>query len=240
MKRVMINNPSVIRSLPTFTHYSASEVFEDPAVLVPVVKALFARGDLHAGLSRPRIGIVGSRRASKEALSWAATLGEQSAERGFVVVSGGARGVDSAAHHGALKAGGMTWWVSGTAVDRVYPAEHKPLLRRILERGGALVSEIPPGGESGRYLFRLRNRLIAGLSDTLVVVAAGAKSGTLATIEYALKQGTPVLVPQLGELPETEGIARIRNHPRIRPLSRENLFTQLSKRRRNCIARGRS
>jgi len=231
---------SSIQSLPTFQLYSPSEVFEEPALLVPTVEALFVRGNLRTGLSRPRIGIVGSRRASRQALRWAADLAAQSAGRGLVVVSGGARGIDSEAHRGALSARGTTWWVSGTAVDRVYPAEHKPLLRGILEGGGALISEIPPGGKSGRHLFRLRNRLIAGLADTLVVVAAGAKSGTLSTIDYALGQGTPVFVPPLGEVPETDGITSCRKHPKISSLSRENLFTQLSKRRRNCIARGRS
>ena len=236
----MNKSPNAIQILPRFQLYSPAEVCEDPTLLVPAVDAFFARGDLRPGLPRPRIGIVGSRNASQEARKWATELGAEAATRGVVVVSGGARGIDSEAHRGALRAGGITWWVSGTAVDRVYPAEHRSLLRSLLENRGALISEIPPGGKSGKYCFRLRNRLIAGLSDALVVVAAGVKSGTLSTIDYALEQGKAVFVPPLGEVPETEGIASIRKHPKIGPLSRENLFTQLSKRRGNCIARGRS
>ena len=232
--------PPSIQTLPVFPIYQAAAVFRRPGAIVPAVERLFVRGDLSFGIAQPRLGIVGSRSASVESRRWAHDLAAEAAANAVVVVSGGARGIDSESHRGAMNGGGITWWVSGTSVDRVYPAEHKGLLRELLSKNGAMLSEIPPGGRSGKHFFRLRNRLIAGLSDILVVVAAGAKSGTLSTIDYALEQGVPVFVPPEGEVPETEGVALMRRQRKIRPLSRENLFTELSKRGRNCTARERS
>ena len=236
----MTTLPKTTHPYPLFRSYESSEVFRQPDRVASPPEKLFVRGALEPGLACPRIGIVGSRIACGASRKWAWALAAEAATRGIAVVSGGARGIDAEAHWGALSVGGVTWWVSGTAVDRVYPAEHGPLLRELLRCGGALLSELAPGMKSGRHFFRLRNRLIAGLSDALVVVAAGAKSGTLATIDYALKQRVKVYIPPIGSVPETIGITALRNHAQIQCLSRENLFTQLSKRGGNCIARGRS
>jgi DNA processing protein len=103
-----------------------------------------------------------------------------------------ARGIDAAAHEGALGAGGTTVAVVGAGVDVVYPPEHDGLAERI-ERAGAIVSEFPPGTAPQRHHFPLRNRLLSGLSRTTVVVEAPAASGALITARYALDQGRDVL-----------------------------------------------
>ncbi len=109
-----------------------------------------------------------------------------------MVVSGLARGVDSAAHRGALEAGGLTVAVLGCGADVVYPAEHRGLAREVAERG-ALVSELAPGTRPHPHFFPLRNRIISGLARAVVVIEAGEKSGSLITARSALEQGREVL-----------------------------------------------
>jgi DNA processing protein len=119
-------------------------------------------------------------------------LGADLARRNIAVVSGMARGVDSAAHRGALEAGGMTIAVFGCGVDIIYPREHRALADRILERG-ALVSEHPAGMPPLPHHFPKRNRIISGLSLAVVVVEAAEGSGSLITADFALDQGRTVL-----------------------------------------------
>lgn len=152
---------------------------------------LWARGDVSA-LCRPSVAIVGSRAATPYALQVAARLAGELAQRGIVVTSGLARGVDSAAHRGCLDAGGATTAVLGSGVDRVYPAEHRSLVARIAERG-VVVSELGPGAAPRREHFPLRNRIISGLSLAVVVVEASEKSGSLITARCALEQGRDVM-----------------------------------------------
>ena len=119
-------------------------------------------------------------------------LGADLARRGVTVVSGMARGVDSAAHRGALEGGGVTVAVFGCGVDIIYPREHAALADRICERG-ALVSEFPPGTRPFKGHFPQRNRIISGLSLAVVVVEAAEGSGSLITADFALEQGRAVL-----------------------------------------------
>jgi DNA processing protein len=152
---------------------------------------LWTRGRVDA-LSAAAVAIVGSRAASPYALSVAEQLAHDLAARGLVVVSGLARGVDSAAHRGALAAGGVTVAVLGSGVDVMYPPEHAALAAEI-DRRGAVISELVPGTAPAQFFFPLRNRIISGLSRAVVVIEAGEKSGSLITARCALDQGRDVL-----------------------------------------------
>ena len=152
---------------------------------------LWIRGDVDA-LRAPSVAIVGSRAASPYALEVARRLGADLARRNVTVVSGMARGVDSAAHRGALEGGGVTIAVFGCGVDVIYPREHRGLAERILERG-TLVSEFPVGTPPRKEHFPQRNRIISGLSLAVVIVEAAEGSGSLITAEFALDQGRTVL-----------------------------------------------
>lgn len=155
-----------------------------------VTPALWYRGDL-ASLDSVRIAIVGSRSASTAAREIAATLAEDLASSGVTIVSGLARGVDSAAHRGALQAG-RTIAVLGSGVDRIYPAEHGVLAADIAVRG-LVMSEYPPGTPPLPFHFPMRNRIISGLSRAVVVIEAHEKSGSLITAGCALEQGREVM-----------------------------------------------
>ncbi len=152
---------------------------------------LWTRGDIRT-LSAPSVAIVGSRAASPYGLAVAEQLAADLAAAGLVIVSGLARGVDSAAHRGALAAGGITVAVLGSGVDVIYPAEHAALAKSI-DASGAVVSELVPGTRPHQRFFPLRNRIISGLSRAVVVIEAGEKSGSLITARCALDQGRDVL-----------------------------------------------
>ncbi|MEW5992993.1 MAG: DNA-processing protein DprA [Candidatus Zixiibacteriota bacterium] len=134
------------------------------------------------------MAIVGTRRPTESGKRFAAGLAAELARAGITVVSGLAEGIDSAAHYGALQAGGKTIAVLGNSLDYVYPRSNKKLAARIREQG-ALYSEYFPGTRPDPAHFPERNRLISGLSEGVVVVEAGAKSGALLTAAHALEQG---------------------------------------------------
>ena len=142
---------------------------------------------------RTAVAVVGARAASRRALEQAAALGAGLGARGAVVVSGGAVGVDAAAHRGALRAGGQTVAVLGTGVDVPYPARHRALFDAIAAGGGALVSPFPPGTEARSWHFPRRNRLIAALAHGVVVVEAQVRSGALSTARAARELGRRVM-----------------------------------------------
>ena len=152
---------------------------------------LWTEGD-RAALSAPGVAIVGARAASEEGRTTAYEIAFDLARAGIVVISGLARGVDSAAHRGALDAGGKTIAVLGTGIDLVYPAENTELARRIAERG-LLVTEFPLGSAPEDWHFPRRNRIISGLSKVVVVVEAREKSGSLITARLAADQGRDVM-----------------------------------------------
>jgi DNA processing protein len=165
-----------------------------PVALTTIVDPppmLWTRGRIDA-LSLPAVAIVGSRAASPYALSVAEHLAADLVVCGLAVVSGLARGVDSAAHRGALAGGGTTVAVLGSGVDVMYPPEHAPLAADISVEG-AVVSELVPGTPPQPWCFPLRNRIISGLSRAVVVIEAGEKSGSLITARCALEQGRDVL-----------------------------------------------
>ena len=158
--------------------------------LTDIPPALWYQGQLPA-MDAPSVAIVGSRAASAVAIETAARLGAGLAALGLTVVSGLARGVDSAAHRGALQTG-RTIAVLGSGLDRVYPSEHTALARQIAQ-SGLVVSEYPPGTPPLPHHFPMRNRLISGLSRAVVVIEASEKSGSLITAACALEQGRDVM-----------------------------------------------
>jgi len=161
------------------------------SVLVDPPPVLWIRGNPDALVGRA-VAIVGSRAGSEYGLAVAERLAADLAGRDIVVVSGLARGIDSAAHRGALTANGTTVAVLGCGADVIYPSEHRDLARRIESRG-AIVSELVPGTPPQKQFFPLRNRIISGLSRAVLIVEAGEKSGSLITARCALEQGREVL-----------------------------------------------
>ncbi len=151
---------------------------------------LFLRGDRRL-LDRPGVTVVGARRATGSGRDVAERLGAALAGAGIVVTSGLALGVDGAAHRGALGAGGPTLAVLGTGADVAYPAAHRALFTEIA-RSGLLVSEFLPGTRAAPHHFPRRNRILAALASTVVVVEAGARSGALITVDHALDLGRDV------------------------------------------------
>ena len=161
-------------------------IFDPPRVL-------YVRG---AGaltlLGRRAVAVVGARSCSSYGAQVARMLGRELGAAGLVVVSGLARGIDGEAHRGALDAGGLTVAVLGCGIDRDYPAANAQLSRRI-EEDGLVVSEYEPGVEPAPWRFPARNRVIAGLSEAVVVVEARARSGALITADFALEEGRDVM-----------------------------------------------
>ena len=138
------------------------------------------------------VAIVGSRRATADGLITARRFGEAMADAGVAVVSGMAMGIDGASQEGSTDRGGRTVAVLGCAIDVCYPPEHRDLMDRILETGGCVLSEHPPGRRTYPHHFSERNRLVTALSDALLVVEAGEKSGALISAACAKAQGRPL------------------------------------------------
>ncbi len=151
----------------------------------------FVRGV--APLADPHcIAVVGARAASEAGLRMAQRLGFELAAKGFMVVSGLARGIDGAAHRGALEAGGRTIAAMGCGIDVVYPPERRSLADAILSQGGALISELPVGTQPFGENFPARNRILSGLCLGVVIVEAAERSGSLITARMALEQNRQV------------------------------------------------
>ena len=150
---------------------------------------LWVRG---AAVARPAVAIVGTRRADRSAIAFARRLARELAEAGVGIVSGGAYGVDIAAHRGALDAGGQSWVVQAAPLERPYPSVHRPEFEAMLAFGGGWISETPPGQGAARSRFIARNRIIAALATRVVVVQAPARSGALSTARAAIRIGRPL------------------------------------------------
>ena len=155
-------------------------------------KSLYVMGALPEQRS-PAIAIVGTRRPSVYGKEVGYKLSYELAKRGVIIISGLALGIDSIAHRAALDAGGTTIAVLPCGLDRVYPSSHIRLAEEIVSKGGALVSEYPAQTETFPANFIARNRIVAGLSDGLLVIEAAAKSGTMHTVGFALEYNLPVM-----------------------------------------------
>ena len=168
------------------THYPSllKEIFDPPIVL-------FASGDLSC-LALPSISMVGSRQATAYGLNAAEKIACDLAERGLLVTSGLARGIDTASHRGALRGKGQTLAVLGSGLDSIYPRENGPLARQI-RANGCILSEFPLGTRPLPQHFPMRNRIISGVSMATCLVEANQSSGSLITTRLALDQGREVL-----------------------------------------------
>jgi DNA processing protein len=192
----------------------------DPAAL------LWVRGDVDV-LAARSVAIVGSRAATAYGLHTARGLARDLARAGVVVVSGLALGIDSAAHCGALEAGGRTLAVMACGPDRVYPARHRGLAARIA-RQGAVVGELPPGTRPLPYFFPLRNRLISAMASAVVIVEARERSGSLITAAHAADQSVDVFaVPGPVTAPTSAGPNRLLRDGAYVALEARDILEQL-------------
>ena len=154
--------------------------------------ALYVKGAWSECLDQPCVAIVGSRKCSTYGQNASLMLARDLAQRGVTVVSGFARGIDAAAHRGALEAGGRTIAVLGTGIDEIYPRDHKKLSEEVLDGGGAMVTQFPLRTPPVSENFPYRNRIISGLSLGVVVVEAAENSGSLITARLAIEQNREV------------------------------------------------
>jgi len=161
------------------------EIYDPPITI-------YVKGAWEACLDQPCVAVVGSRRCSTYGQNAALMLARDLAQRGVTVVSGFARGIDAAAHRGALEGGGRTVAVLGTGMGQYYPRDHKRLADEIIDRGGAIVTQFPLGTPPVAENFPYRNRIISGLSLGVVVVEAAENSGSLITARLAIEQNREV------------------------------------------------
>ncbi len=173
-----------------FTHYGAKD-FPKRLINIPDHPyVLYYRGELPSD-EIPAIGMVGARNYSEYGKIVAPKLAGELAAYGINIISGLARGIDAASHRGCITGGGKTYAVCGCGVDICYPKENIELFKHIIDNGGIL-SEYAPKSEPLAYRFPLRNRIISGLSDGVIMVEAKQKSGSFITIDHALTQGKTV------------------------------------------------
>lgn len=166
---------------------------------------LYYQGVLPDWNNVPVIGIVGTRQSTSYGNQLASDMSAQIAACGGLVISGGAKGIDTIALESALSAGGVTVAVLAGGLDKYYPASNTPLFRRMCNTG-CLITEYPPGTPSNSWQFPIRNRIISGIANGLLVVEAPAKSGALISARYAMEQGRDVFsVPGSVNMPTCEG-----------------------------------
>ena len=166
---------------------------------------LFVRGNLDC-LNRKTVAMIGSRNASVKALNVTGKIAKELSEHNVCVISGLADGIDSAAHRGCLKGGTPTVAVMGCGLDRVYPVANRALYEDILEGDGLLLSEYAPGEKPLGWHFPVRNRIISGLSDAVLMMECRVKSGSMTTVRHALDQGREVYAyPGESGTPWSEG-----------------------------------
>lgn len=172
----------ITRDMPEYSN-SLLQISNIPCIL-------YYCGDA-ALLNSPSLAVIGSRRATPYGLQQARLMSAKLAEYGLTIVSGLARGIDAAAHEGALEAQGQTIAVIGSGLDVPYPRENLALFHKIKEQG-LVISEFPPGSPPLKINFPIRNRIISGLSQAVFIIEARARSGTLITCDAALEQGKDV------------------------------------------------
>jgi DNA processing protein len=178
------------------------EIYDPPALL-------FFRGVL-PDPEKPAAAVVGTRKPTPAGAARAFALGRELGEAGIPVVSGLALGIDSLAHRGNIEGKAPTIAVLGSSPDEVYPSSNRDLARRILETGGVILSEYPPGTGPRKHYFPARNRIISGLARGTVIVEAPEKSGALITARFTLDHNRDLWVDHIGVLsPRGAGTARL-------------------------------
>lgn len=176
-------------------------------------------------LKRPRVAIVGSRKVTAYGQLVTERLTLELSRAGIITISGLALGVDSIAHQATLEAGGQTIAVLPTSLDQIYPATHLNLAKQIVEQGGSLISEYPPGSMVYRTNFIARNRIVSGLADGLLITEAARDSGTMHTAGFALEQGKTVMaVPGNINSPASEGCNNLIKNGATPVTSIEDIF----------------
>jgi DNA processing protein len=168
------------------------ESYDPPAVI-------FYRGEL-PNPEKSLLGMVGTRNPSPQAAEQAYKIAGNIARAGISVISGLAVGIDAMSHRGSLVGNSPGYAVLGSGIDEIYPSVNRPLARRILDSGGALISEYPPGVRPSKWTFPARNRIIAAMSRGVLIVEAPKKSGALITAAFALDQGKDLWVASRGVL----------------------------------------
>jgi DNA processing protein len=198
MKRIEEFGCTVVTQDDELYPPSLKEIYDPPIVL-------YVKGELSTQ-DRMAVALVGSRLVTPYGTDIARKLAYQLAHIGVTVVSGGARGVDSAAHQGALQAKGRTVAVLGTGINLVFPSENRDLFHRIVESGGALISQFPFNRKADKQTFPIRNRIVAGMTLGTVVVEANLTSGALITANMAADYGRQVFaVPGRIDSPRSKG-----------------------------------
>ncbi len=178
--------------------------------------------------AKPCIAIVGSRRTTLYGQSVAKKLGAELARLGFCVVSGLARGIDTAAHEGALSVGGMTAAVLGNGIDIIYPPENLTLYRQVEEKG-AIVSEFPFTRRADKQSFAMRNRIVAGMSEAVVVVESDVSGGSMITARFAGEQGRLIFaVPGRIDQPSSAGCHQLIRDGATLLTSVDDILSELS------------
>ena len=162
------------------------EIYDPPITL-------YARGSIDI-LNNNSIAIIGCRQASNYGISATKYFSYNLAKKNVNIISGLAKGIDSFAHIGAICAKGKTIAVIGNGLDSIYPKENLEIAKKIIETGGTIISEYPLGTKPEKMNFPARNRIISGMSNSVIVVEAKEKSGTLITVDYALEQGRDIYV----------------------------------------------
>lgn len=188
------DNNRLKKALDQGVHLLPQDQFPDSLAHCPSPPyALFAWGDTTC-LEAPKVAVVGTRRATTYGKAATQKFAETLARAGVTVVSGGAMGIDTAAHKGALEGHGATAVVLGNSIDESYPSSNAPLYQQIRENGGCLLSQFPIGKPSLPQNFLLRNQIIAAICDALLVIEAPLRSGSLSTSTAAADMGKPVFV----------------------------------------------
>jgi DNA processing protein len=192
----------------------------DPPVL------LFVKGNPGCLASGLACAVIGTKEPSPYGLKCARRLGVMLARKGFTVVSGLARGCDTAAHQGCIQARGHTVAVLAHGLDQVYPPENRDLAEQILSMEGCLASEYPPGEKPFKYSFIERDRIQSGLSSGLLVVETDVEGGTMHTVRFGLEQGRPIAClkhpEQLASLAQARGNKKLIAEGKAAPLSNQD------------------